>query len=178
MKEAVRTCTKCGLSQTRTNAVFGEGDPRADVMFVGEGPGKDEDEQGRPFVGAAGRVLTKMLDEIGIARDQVFIGNIIKCRPPNNRDPRPDEIEVCKPYLFAQVAQIEPKVICTLGRHSLHTLVRPDISISREHGKPIMWEGMRYLPMYHPAASLYRGQIMDYLRYDFQQLREMIDRGF
>ena len=153
LKEMVRTCDRCELGQGRTNAVFGAGDPDADVMFIGEGPGKEEDRLGLPFVGAAGKLLDRLLNGIGLHRDQVFIGNIIKCRPPNNRDPRPEEVEACKDYLFAQISFIQPKVICTLGRHSLHTLVRPDIRISKEHGRPISWKGVLYLPMYLTCPS-------------------------
>jgi uracil-DNA glycosylase len=178
LRSMILACGKCELHKGRTQAVFGEGNPGADIMFVGEGPGQEEDRLGRPFVGAAGKLLDKMLDEIGIRREEVFIGNIIKCRPPDNRDPRPEEIEACQGYLFAQIAYINPKVICTLGRHSLHTLIRPDISISREHGKPLRWKGMLYLPMYHPAAALYRRQLMDNLRYDFEQLKTIVERGF
>lgn len=167
LREQVLGCQKCVLCRERTQAVFGEGAVDTQIMFVGEGPGQEEDRQGRPFVGAAGKLLGEMLGEIGLTREQVFIANIIKCRPPNNRDPRPEEVEACKDYLFAQIGYINPKVICTLGRHSLHTLVRPDISISKEHGKPVRWKGKLYLPMYHPAAVLYRRQLMEHLRYDF-----------
>lgn len=178
LRQTVLECRKCELSKGRTQAVFGEGDISTEIMFVGEGPGQEEDRQGHPFVGAAGKLLDQMLGEIGLLRKQVFIGNIIKCRPPDNRDPKPEEIDACKDYLVAQIAFINPKVICTLGRHSLHTLLRPDISISREHGKPIRWKGMLYLPMYHPAAALYRRQLMDNLRHDFEQLKLLVERGF
>ena len=178
LKEKVLACKGCVLCRERTQAVFGEGDTDAPIMFVGEGPGQEEDRLGRPFVGAAGKLLDEMLVGIGLNRTQVFIANIIKCRPPNNRDPKPEEIDTCKEYLFAQIAYINPKVICTLGRHSLHTLVRPDISISKEHGNPIRSKGLLYLPMYHPAAVLYRRQLLDYLRYDFEQLKLVAERGF
>jgi uracil-DNA glycosylase len=177
LKETIKNCRKCGLAKGRTNTVFGEGNPDAEVMFVGEGPGQEEDRLGRPFVGAAGKMLDQMLADVGLDRNIVFIGNIIKCRPPENRDPRPEEIDVCKDYLFAQISFIRPKLICTLGRHSLHTLVRPDISISKDHGKPIRWQGLVYLPMYHPAAVLYRRQLLDHLKYDFEQLKLMLERG-
>jgi len=179
LKEMVKTCRKCELSETRTNAVFGEGDPKADILFVGEGPGRDEDLSGRPFVGAAGKLLTKMLEEVvGISRKDVFIANIIKCRPPNNRDPRQEEIDACQEYLYAQIAQIQPGVICTLGRHSMHKLIRPDLSISKQHGKPMRWKNALYLPMYHPAAALYRRPLMEMLREDFEKLRELKEKGF
>ena len=178
LKDQVLSCTKCELHRERTQAVFGEGDPNTNIMFVGEGPGQEEDRQGRPFVGSAGKLLDEMLAQIGLNRKLVFIANIVKCRPPGNRDPRPEEIECCREYLFAQIAYINPKIICTLGRHSLHTLVRPDISISKEHGKLIRWEGKLFLPMYHPAAVLYRRQLLDLLKYDFQQLKSTSERGF
>ncbi|HPN95031.1 MAG: Uracil DNA glycosylase superfamily protein [bacterium ADurb.Bin236] len=178
LKGMVSVCDKCELSRTRTNTVFGEGNPDAEIMFVGEAPGKDEDAKGRPFVGAAGKLLDKMIEGIGLARADVFIGNIIKCRPPENRDPRPEEIEACKDFLFAQISFISPKVICTLGRHSLHTLVQPDLPISRVHGKPMKWKGILCLPMYHPAAALYRRSQLDDLKFDFDQLKALMDNGF
>ncbi|HOX28489.1 MAG TPA: uracil-DNA glycosylase [bacterium] len=177
LREKVVTCNKCALAEGRTNAVFGEGDVNTQVVFIGEGPGQEEDRQGRPFVGAAGKLLDKMIEEIGLKRSDVFIGNIVKCRPPGNRDPKPEEIDACKDYLFAQIAFINPKVICTLGRHSLHTLVHPDISISKEHGRAVNKMGKVFLPMYHPAAALYRRELLDKLRYDFEQLKRLLERG-
>lgn len=177
LKNTVLNCEKCELSKGRTNAVFGEGDPRAKIMFIGEGPGRDEDLSGRPFVGAAGKLLTKLIEEdLQMQRREVFIANIVKCRPPNNRDPKPEEIETCKEYLFAQIASIQPEIICTLGRHSLHTLVSPDISISRQHGIPMNWKDLTVMPMYHPAAALYRRPLLDNLKEDFSKLRKIIER--
>ena len=179
LKKMALECRRCELAKGRTNVVFGEGDPRAEVLFVGEGPGRDEDLTGRPFVGAAGKLLTKLLEEIVVLRrSDVYIANIVKCRPPDNRDPKPEEIEACREYLLAQIAQIRPKMICTLGRHSLHTLVDPNISISREHGKPRNWNGLTVLPMYHPAAALYKRQLLELLEGDFRKLKELKDRGY
>lgn len=172
----VRVCTLCPLSRSRTRAVPGEGAIDAKVMFVGEGPGFDEDQQGRPFVGAAGRLLTDQLKRIGLDRQKVFITNIVKCRPPGNRDPEPGEIDACHDYLLAQIAIIEPKVICTLGRIAAHGLIDRGLSISREHGRPRTVSGIVYLPIYHPAAALHQARIIDSLENDFKQLRLLLDR--
>jgi DNA polymerase len=145
-------------------------------MFVGEGPGFDEDRQGRPFVGAAGRLLAEHLRRIGLARERVFITNIVKCRPPGNRDPEPSEIEACRDYLLAQIAIIEPKVLCSLGRIAAHALIDPKLSITREHGKPRRMSGILYLPIYHPAAALHQARLIDALESDFRQLRLVLDR--
>ncbi len=175
-RQHVLQCKKCELHTGRTNVVFGEGGEYSKIMFVGEGPGRDEDAQGRPFVGAAGKLLTQMIQEIGMQREDVFIANIVKCRPPQNRDPRPEEIAACKEYLIAQIAHINPQVICTLGRHSLHTLVSEDLVISKVHGQPIRHKGKLFMPMYHPAAALYnRSQLMEPLRQDFLRLRDIVE---
>ncbi|HOO56704.1 MAG TPA: uracil-DNA glycosylase [bacterium] len=180
LREMVEKCDKCELCRERNKVVFGAGDPDADVLFVGEGPGRDEDLQGKPFVGAAGKILDEMLDGIGLNREEVFIGNIVKCRPPNNRDPKPEEIEACKGYLMAQIAFIKPKVICTLGRHSMTTLIRPGMKISEQHGRALKERGMLFLPIYHPAAVLHnRSQdFKDRLAGDFAKLKEILDSGY
>jgi DNA polymerase len=151
-------CTRCPLSETRTQVVFGAGDADADLMFIGEGPGAEEDRRGLPFVGRAGQLLNKMLETIGMARDDVFIANVVKCRPPDNRDPRPEEIESCRPYLEAQVQLIEPRVICTLGNFSTKLLTGNPQGITRVRGTPQLHElGGRpvfILPLFHPAAAL------------------------
>ena len=134
LREKVLQCRKCALWQSRTNPVFGEGDPQAKLVFIGEAPGKNEDLQGRPFVGPAGALLTHYIKKIGLSRDKVFITNIIKCRPPKNRDPSPEEISACEPYLIKQLELIQPKIICTLGRYAAQTLLRLDISISEMRG--------------------------------------------
>jgi DNA polymerase len=145
-------------------------------MLVGEGPGEEEDRQGRPFVGAAGRLLTNLLRGIGIARQNVFITNLVKCRPPGNRDPSPEEIEACHDYLLTQIALITPKVICTLGRFAGQWLISRQLSISREHGRPRRISGILYVPIYHPAAALHQPSVIDALESDMRQLRKALDQ--
>ncbi len=171
----VRACRLCSLSQSRSRAVPGEGAGAADVMFVGEAPGGDEDRQGRPFVGPAGRLLTEQLRKIDIDRGNVFITNVVKCRPPGNRDPQPVEIETCRDYLLSQIALINPKVICTLGRFAAQTLIDPRLSITRQHGNPRHMSGILYLPIYHPAAALHQARLVDALESDFRRLRTLLD---
>ncbi len=169
LHQEVRMCTKCPLARGRTYAVPGEGPRHAKVMFVGEAPGFHEDRQGRPFVGAAGAFLNELLASIGLKREDVYITNIIKCRPPGNRDPYMDEIEACSPYLDRQVALINPKVIVTLGRYSLaHWL--PKAKISQVHGKPIRVGDRTVFPMYHPAAALHQPALKRAVEEDFQKL--------
>ena len=172
----VRVCTLCPLHLSRTRAVPGEGAVHAQVMFVGEGPGFEEDRQGRPFVGAAGRLLTEQLRRIGLSRQRVFITNIVKCRPPGNRDPEPSEVEACHDYLLSQIAIIEPKIVCTLGRIAAHALIDPNLSITREHAKQRRMSGILYLPLYHPAAALHQARLAEALETDFTQLRSVLDR--
>jgi DNA polymerase len=161
-------CTKCRLAEGRLNVVFGAGDPDADVMFVGEGPGQREDEQGLPFVGPSGRLLDELLGEIGLARRDVYIGNVVKCRPPGNRDPRPDEIDACKPYLRQQLRLIDPKVVVTLGNFSTKLLLNTEMGITRLRGTAYEWWGRFLVPTFHPAAAL-RGsaRVLEEMRYDF-----------
>lgn len=176
LKKFCTACKQCTLGARRMNLVFGDGNPDADVMFVGEAPGADEDRQGIPFVGSAGKLLTSLLKEIGISREEVYIANILKCRPPENRDPLPEEIAACKEYLSAQIAIIQPGVLCTLGRYAAITLLGlPDFKISRDHAKPVKWRGVTALPMYHPAAALHQPRNMEYLREDFRKLKEMLE---
>ncbi|HUU54616.1 MAG TPA: uracil-DNA glycosylase [Armatimonadota bacterium] len=172
----IRACRLCPLSHSRTRTVPGEGAANAHTMFVGEAPGFDEDRQGRPFVGAAGRLLTEQLAKIGIQRKSVFITNVVKCRPPGNRDPEPAEIEACRDHLLSQIALINPKVICTLGRFAAHALIDPKLSISRQHGTPRRLSGILYLPLYHPAAALHQARLIDALESDFRQLRALLDQ--
>jgi DNA polymerase len=143
-------------------------------MFVGEGPGGEEDLQGRPFVGAAGRLLTQLLKQSGLGRRQVFITNVVKCRPPGNRDPLPEEIAACNEYLLAQIALIMPKIICTLGRFAGQTLIDRKLSISREHGRPRRISGILHVPLYHPAAALHQARLIDTLEADFRALRTVL----
>jgi DNA polymerase len=151
----VRICQKCILSQGRANAVPGEGPEDADILFIGEGPGFHEDRQGRPFVGAAGNYLNELLEKIDLKREAVYITNVIKCRPPGNRDPQPEEIEACRPYLDRQIALIRPRLIITLGRYSMQRYF-PGASISRIHGQPKRVGNVIYYPMFHPAAALHQ----------------------
>lgn len=174
LKKQVEVCEKCTLFKGRTNAVPGEGSQEADVMFIGEGPGRDEDAQGKPFVGAAGRVLTELIESIGLKRKDVFIANVVKCRPPNNRDPLPEEIRACWPYLEEQIKIIKPKLIATLGRHSMGRFL-PGLKISVVHGQPKrangIWQPRQvYLPLYHPAVALYDPRKKDVLFEDFRKI--------
>jgi DNA polymerase len=172
----VRVCRLCKLSRTRTNAVPGEGDYRAEVMFIGEGPGYHEDRQGRPFVGNAGSFLNELLGIAGLSRPTVFITNVVKCRPPNNRDPEPDEIGACSSYLDRQIALINPRVIVTLGRYSMARFF-PGERISQIHGMARMVEGRMCVAMYHPAAGLHQASLADIIRSDFRKLPLFIDQA-
>ena len=173
-------CTRCRLHEGRTQVVFGNGNPDADLMFVGEAPGFHEDKQGVPFVGQAGKLLDRLLAGIGLERSQVFVCNVLKCRPPGNRDPVPDEKEACEPYLFRQVELIRPKVIATLGNHATKQLNGKDIGITRIHGQeqPIVVGSMSVLlyPLYHPAAALYTPAMLKVLEADFARLPELLGR--
>lgn len=151
------TCTKCRLAQGRTQVVFGAGDADADLLFIGEGPGFHEDKQGEPFVGAAGQLLTRMLEGIGLTRDQVYIANIVKCRPPGNRDPQPDEIESCTPWLVEQISLIQPLVIVTLGNFATKFVLNTSTGITRLRGQVHQWHGRTVIPTFHPAAILHGG---------------------
>jgi DNA polymerase len=156
--EAVRLalgdCTRCRLSETRRHIVFGEGNPKARLLFVGEGPGRDEDIQGRPFVGAAGQLLTKIIQAMGLSRKEVYIANIIKCRPPQNRNPLPEEIETCFPFLQRQIDAIRPEVICALGKFAAQTLLQTETPISRLRGRFHDYRGTALMPTFHPAYLL------------------------
>lgn len=155
ISDKVTTCTKCRLSENRTNAVPGEGDGDSDLLFVGEGPGRQEDEQGRPFVGRAGNKLTEILKSVSLERSQVYITNIVKCRPPENRTPKADEVESCLPYLEAQIAEINPSIIVTLGNAATKTLLETDEGITSARGKFYTWRGsIEVFPMFHPSYLL------------------------
>lgn len=172
----VRTCQLCRLAKTRTNAVPGEGDYGAEVMFIGEGPGYHEDRQGRPFVGNAGQFLNELLDIAGLSRQDVFITNVVKCRPPNNRDPNPDEMAACGGYLDRQIALINPRMIVTLGRFSMARFF-PGEKISQIHGMARMVEGRLCVAMYHPAAGLHQASLADIIRADFRKLPIIMEQG-
>lgn len=169
-------CVSCRLHESRLNVVFGDGDPAADVVFVGEGPGRQEDEQGLPFVGPSGNLLEKLLAEIGLARTDVYIANVVKCRPPGNRDPRPDEIEACKGYLREQLRLIDPRVVVTLGNFSTKLLLRTETGITRLRGRAYEWWGRHLVPTFHPAAAL-RGsaRVLEEMREDFGIVRALVD---
>jgi len=147
-------CVRCRLSEKRTTIVFGVGNPKAELMFIGEGPGHEEDRQGIPFVGAAGQLLTKIIQAIDLTREQVYIANVVKCRPPNNREPEPDEAEACRPFLDRQIDAVRPKVICALGRVSALNLLRTDEGITRLRGRIFSYRGAKLVPTYHPAFLL------------------------
>ncbi len=171
INEAVHDCTACPLAVGRLTAVPGDGDPHSEILFIGEGPGKKEDETGQPFVGAAGKFLDTLLAAIGKTRPDVFVTNIVKCRPPANRDPEPDEISTCTDlFLWKQIELIAPKLICTLGRHSMSLFFPPELKISQIHGQPKRVKGRVILPLYHPAAALYNGGMRETLIYDFKKI--------
>jgi DNA polymerase len=179
--DEAKGCVRCPLHQTRTTVVFGAGNADAELMFVGEAPGANEDKQGLPFVGQAGKLLDKLLGEIGMERKEVWVCNVLKCRPPGNRDPLPGEIESCQPYLWRQVELIEPTVICTLGNFSTKLLRGDPTGISRLHGTPevrvVGGRAVRLYPLFHPAAALYTPRMLETLRADFQRLPEVLALG-
>src|SRR6476469_3727780 len=174
-------CTRCALSQGRTQVVFGAGSPNADLMFVGEAPGFHEDKQGVPFVGAAGQLLTKLLAEIGIAREDVYINNVLMCRPPGNRDPQPEEIQSCEPHLWKKIELIQPKLICTLGNFATKLLSGRPAGITQVHGRPqdVVLGGnpVTLYPIFHPAAALYTPRMLAVLQEDFARIPELLGRA-
>jgi len=177
---ATAACTRCRLAQGRTQVVFGAGNPRADLMFVGEAPGFHEDKQGVPFVGQAGKLLDGLLAGVELRREDVYIANVLKCRPPGNRDPQPDEIESCEPHLFRQIELIEPKVIATLGNFATKLLSGRPLGITRVHGQEqaltIAGRSVVLYPLYHPAAALYTPAMLKVLEADFARLPELLGR--
>lgn len=178
--ESLRThigeCDRCPLGETRTCLVFGVGDPHADLMFIGEAPGRNEDLKGEPFVGAAGKLLDELLASIGLVRSQVYIANVLKCRPPSNRDPKPEEIETCTPFLREQIELVDPKVIATLGNFATKFVLGTDKGITQLRGKLYHVDGRQVVPIFHPAAALYSPDKRDVLADDFKRLRAVIDR--
>ena len=172
--EQVGACRKCRLCESRHNVVPGEGNPNADLMFIGEGPGAEEDRLGRPFVGRSGELLTKMINAIGLERSEVYICNVVKCRPPANRDPAPEEAETCLPYLRAQVALVRPKVIALLGRVACQYTLREQISVTRDHGRWFERKGVWMMPTFHPAALLRDPARKRDAWEDFQKLRDKL----
>ncbi len=174
--QEVSVCVKCQLHFGRKHAVPGEGPSNSKIMFIGEGPGFYENEQGRPFVGAAGKFLEELLASIGMRREQVFIGNVVKCRPPSNRDPQPEEIEACNGYLDRQIAAINPQIIVTLGRYSMAKFL-PNAKISAVHGQSFQVNGRLIVPMYHPAAALHQPSLKTDVERDFARLPELISKN-
>jgi uracil-DNA glycosylase family 4 len=182
LEEAAReaaTCTKCRLAGGRTQVVYGVGNPNADLMFIGEGPGYHEDQQGEPFVGAAGQLLNKMLADIGLAREDVYISNVVLCRPPGNRDPMSDEIEACTPWLTERISIIQPRLIVTLGNFATKHFLNTTIGITRLRGQKHAWHGRTLIPTFHPAAILRGGgegsRQYEELRQDFGVIRNTLD---
>ena len=167
-------CQKCDLARSRTNFVFGSGSQNSELIFIGEAPGYNEDIQGKPFVGAAGKLLDNLLNEIGMSRNEVFIANVLKCRPPDNRDPRKEEIELCKDYLFKQIEIINPRLVCTLGRHSTSVLLRTEQPISKLRGNKFIVDGRMVLPIFHPAAALYTASNLQVIKSDFQRIKRIL----
>jgi uracil-DNA glycosylase family 4 len=175
LEEQMRACTRCPLAEGRTQAVPGEGPATAEIVFIGEGPGFHEDRQGRPFVGPAGQLLNELLASVGLERGQVYITNVVKCRPPNNRDPLPHEIDACRPWLDQQLDLIAPLLICTLGRYSLARYSKS--GISRTHGQPLRSGESWVLPLYHPAAALHNQTLHPVLFEDFKQVPTLLARA-
>jgi len=173
--DQVRACEKCQLSQSRTMAVPGEGPEDARILFIGEAPGFHEDRQGRPFVGAAGNYLNELLAKVGLKREAVYIANVVKCRPPGNRDPLPDEIATCRPYLDRQIDLLRPRLIVTLGRFSMERYF-PGASISRIHGQPKRVGSVIYYPMFHPAAALHQPRWKTLLDDDFARIPGLLEQ--
>ncbi len=176
IEQVVQTCQRCQLAGGRTHAVPGEGPATADYMFIGEGPGFHEDRQGRPFVGAAGKFLEELLASIGLTREQVYITNVVKCRPPGNRDPLPEELSACAPYLDRQIELIQPRVIVTLGRFSMYRYF-PGTSISKIHGQPKRVGKFLVVPMFHPAAALHQPKWRPLVEEDFKRLPQLVDQA-
>jgi DNA polymerase len=177
ISEQIAACQQCPLGQMRTKAVAGEGPPDAEIMLIGEGPGYHEDRQGRPFVGQSGRLLEHLLATIGLTREQVFITNVIKCRPPSNRDPLPQEIEACTPYLHRQIELISPLLLVTLGRFSMAQFFPASARITRIHGQPLRQEGRSVIPMFHPAAALRNPQWQSAMKQDFARIPALLEEA-
>lgn len=177
LSNAICDCKKCPLSKSRTNAVPGTGKPDAEILFIGEGPGETEDRQGKPFIGEAGKFLDEMLASVNLTRDEVFITNVVKCRPPHNRDPLDEEVRICTSnYLFSQIKVVKPKLIVTLGRHSMHLFFPQIKSVSQVHGKAFKKAGQVYLVLYHPAAALHQVNLRETLKEDFLQIPKIMNQ--
>src|SRR5580765_4541236 len=177
LAKSLLDCQRCKLAKLgRSQVVFGVGNPHATAMFVGEAPGFHEDQQGEPFVGAAGKLLNDLLQSAQLSRSDIYIANVIKCRPPNNRDPEPDEVETCKPFLLQQIAMIQPKLVCTLGNWATQTLLERKVGITKVRAQAFYMKDFVIFPLLHPAAALHQGNLLDTLKEDFKKLREFLDR--
>ena len=175
LHDSLRNCQECRLASGRTQVVFGTGNPNASIMFVGEAPGFHEDKQGIPFVGAAGKLLTELLESAGLSRSQIYIANVIKCRPPNNRNPEPDEVDACQPFLLQQIQLIKPHLVCSLGNFATQTLLGRKVGITKVHGRQVQLTDFLLFPLYHPAAALHQSNLLSALRDDFQKLKQLLD---
>ncbi|MDZ7837509.1 MAG: uracil-DNA glycosylase [Actinomycetota bacterium] len=171
----IKDCKSCGLFKTKNRFVFGGGNAEAELLFIGEAPGKNEDLQGKPFVGRAGKILDRLLSSIGLSRDEVFIANVLKCRPPSNRDPRVEEVEACRDYLYRQIEIIDPKVICTLGKHSTQLILNTKRGITGLRGNVYRIDNRLVLPINHPAAVLYSPAKYSVLEKDFKKIEELLN---
>ena len=177
LNKSLHDCQRCKLATMgRTQVVFGVGNPQASVMFVGEAPGFHEDRQGEPFVGAAGKLLNDLLQSAHLSRGDIYIANVIKCRPPNNRDPELDEVETCKPFLMQQIQMIKPKLVCTLGNWATQTLLERKVGITKVKGRAFYMKDFVIFPLLHPAAALHQGNLLDTLKEDFKKLKEFLDK--
>ena len=177
LAKSLVNCDRCKLSTLgRSQVVFGVGNPQASIMFVGEAPGSNEDLKGEPFVGAAGKLLNDLLASAGLSRDQIYIANVIKCRPPNNRDPEPDEVETCKPFLMQQIQLIKPKLVCTLGNWATQTLLERKVGITKVKAQAFYMKDFVLFPLLHPAAALHQGNLLPTLKEDFKKLKEFLDK--
>jgi uracil-DNA glycosylase family 4 len=177
LAKSLHNCQRCKLARLgRTQVVFGVGNPHASIMFVGEAPGFHEDQKGEPFVGAAGKLLNDLLASAGLSRDQIYIANVIKCRPPNNRDPEPDEVDACKPFLMKQIQLIRPKLVCTLGNWATQTLLERKVGITKVKAQAFYMKDFVIFPLLHPAAALHQGNLLEPLKEDFKKLKDFLDR--
>ena len=178
LAKSLHNCQRCKLSKLgRSQVVFGVGNPHASIMFVGEAPGANEDLKGEPFVGAAGKILNDLLQSADLSRDDIYIANVIKCRPPENRDPELDEVEICKPFLLQQIQLIRPKLVCTLGNWATQTLLERKVGITKVKAQAFYMKDFVLFPLLHPAAALHQGGLLDTLKADFKKLKEFLDRN-
>jgi DNA polymerase len=178
LAKSLHNCQRCKLAKLgRSQVVFGVGNPHASIMFVGEAPGANEDLKGEPFVGAAGKILNDLLQSADLSRDDIYIANVIKCRPPENRDPELDEVETCKPFLLQQIQLIRPKLVCTLGNWATQTLLERKVGITKVKAQAFYMKDFVLFPLLHPAAALHQGGLLDTLKADFKKLKEFLDRN-